>query len=224
MRSHGSLRSAALILVIGIGGPNLAMTAQDDCAAPSWLYPANSPSEQVAAQSPDEQLHLSGSSQAYTYTQLHDLNFAPDWHPDDHAPMPESVSRGRAPMAYACGYCHTPTGQGRPENSQLAGLPAAYITSQVMKFASGARRGAWCGPYRPSDLMLQVAQHATSADVASAAAYFAQQAPRSRVRVVETDRVPRSRVVGLVLQRDRWRRNGTSGHATDGVLSRRGAP
>ena len=37
--------------------------------------------------------------------------------------MPDIVAKGRKPEVIACAYCHTPTGQGRPENS-AAGRPA----------------------------------------------------------------------------------------------------
>lgn len=112
--------------------------------------------------------------------------------------MPAIVTRGRAPEVYACGYCHSPTGQGRPENSALAGLPAAYIEQQVAHFASGARRGARPGDYTPVKLMVQSAAYVSEEEVASAAAYFSQQLLHPRVRVVETARVPRSQVIGLV--------------------------
>jgi cytochrome c553 len=112
--------------------------------------------------------------------------------------MPEIVAKGRRPAVNACGYCHTPGGQGRPENASLAGLPAPYIVQQVTDFKSGARRSACADAYAPTDLMIDVALHATAAEVTSAATYFSQQRPVKRVRVVESDRVPRSHVVGWV--------------------------
>jgi len=63
--------------------------------------------------------------------------------------MPPIVARSRAPEVFACGYCHTPGAQGRPENAALAALPAAYIIAQVEDLRAGARRGAWPGAYRP---------------------------------------------------------------------------
>jgi len=108
------------------------------------------------------------------------------------------VAQGRRPEVYACGYCHTPGGQGRPENASLAGLPAQYILQQVADFKSGSRRSAGPDTFLPFGLMTQVAVHATESEVATAAAYFARQHLRSRVRVIERDRVPRSRVVGWV--------------------------
>jgi cytochrome c553 len=49
--------------------------------------------------------------------------------PDDaEAPDPdEVVSRGGGDGVAACGYCHLPNGQGKPENAGLAGQPFEYI-------------------------------------------------------------------------------------------------
>lgn len=112
--------------------------------------------------------------------------------------MPDIVAKGRKPAVYACGFCHTPGGQGRPENASLAGLPVAYIIQQVADFKTGARRSASPDSYLPTDLMIEVSKHADDAEVATAAEYFSQQRPMTRVRVVERDRVPRSKIVGYV--------------------------
>lgn len=165
-------------------------------AVPAWLYPA--PSAPPAAEDPTRPLHVPDSPLAFTRAQLSDLFAAPDWRPGSHAAMPPIVAHGRAPEVYACGYCHTPTGQGRPENAPLAGLPAPYIARQVADFKSGARRAASRGAYRPSDAMVDVAVHARAEEVASAAEYFAAQTLQPRVRVLERARVPRARVVGFV--------------------------
>ena len=91
--------------------------------------------------------------------------------------MPEIVAKGRRPAVNACGYCHTPGGQGRPENASLAGLPAPYIVQQVADFKSGARRSACPDSYVPTALMIDVATHPTAAEVTSAATCFSQQRP-----------------------------------------------
>jgi cytochrome c553 len=105
--------------------------------------------------------------------------------------MPDIVAHGRKPAVSACGYCHLPDGQGRPENAALAGLPAAYIEAQVADFRSGARRSAWHGTYLPTDLMRASAESATDAEVASAAEYFSGLHLTRRVEVVETTLIPR---------------------------------
>jgi cytochrome c553 len=147
-------------------------------------------------------LHLANSNAAFTEAELHDLFNAPDWRPASHSAMPPIVAHGHAPDAYACGYCHSPSGQGRPENASLAGLPAAYILNQVTDFKTGARKSAWRGSYLPSVLMIHSVMHTTDEDLSAAAEYFAAQVLRPRVRVVERERVPRSRIVGWVYVAD----------------------
>lgn len=168
-------------------------------ATPSWLFPLNPPSAGEKVIHPATPLHLPSSRLEFTEAQLSDLFSAPDWHPETHSSMPHIVQHGRAPGTYACGYCHLPGGEGRPENAALAGLPAAYIVQQVADIKSGARRSAWHGsPFRPVDLMRDVAANAEAADVVAAAEYFAAQTLRPRVTVIERKRIPRLRVMGWV--------------------------
>jgi len=166
---------------------------------PEWLFPLNPPSSGIEA--PYDAItprRVPGSTVTHTDAQLHDLYSAPGWFPQSHSAMPDIVAHGRRPGVYACGYCHTPGGQGRPENASLAGLPAAYIIQQVADFKTGARRSAGPPGFVPANLMVQVAGQATPPEVVSAAHYFSMQRPIARVRVVETDRVPQSRSVGWV--------------------------
>jgi cytochrome c553 len=166
---------------------------------PTWLFPTFPPT--VGAPPPLDAVtpvHVPGSRLSYTEAQLADRFSAPDWFPESHSAMPESVANGRRPAVNACGYCHTPSGQGRPENATLAGLPASYIVEQVADFQSGARRSAYPGRYLPTELMIDLASKATAAEVSAAAEYFSQQRPTRRVHILERRRVPQSHVVGLV--------------------------
>ena len=112
--------------------------AADDGKPPDWAYPVNPPDFKLA---PDDGTprRVPDSSASYTLTQIRDLFFAPDWHPEDHPPMPDIVARGRKPDVMACASCHRTDGSGGPENASLAGLPAAYIVQQVRDMKSGAR-------------------------------------------------------------------------------------
>jgi cytochrome c553 len=160
----------------------------------SWLFPLNPPSDIERVMHPAAAVHLPNSSREFTEAQLTDFFFAPDWHPESHAPMPDIVRIGRAPRTFACGYCHLPRGEGRPENSTLAGLPAAYIVQQVADIKSGARRSAAHGiPFLPIDFMREVAVNAQPADVAAAAEYFAAQTLPPRVTVLQRQRIPKLR-------------------------------
>ena len=163
---------------------------------PAWLYPLNQPvpdGAPAAADAPDGGLvRLADSAQSFTEAQLKDLFYTPDWHPEAHSPMPQIVLRGRAPKVYACGYCHLPDGQGRPENSALAGLPADYIVQQVADMKAGVRYGPIHGgaPW-PVDSMMIVALNASGAEVRAAAEYFSTQLLRPRVTVLERSVIPR---------------------------------
>jgi cytochrome c553 len=181
---------AALVLLC-LSTP--AQAADGGFAVPAWPYPGNPVSPGATAPPPDATttLRLPGSDQSFTLAQVRDLFAPPDWYPNRHPPMPDIVALGRRPAVYACGFCHLPDGQGRPENAALAGLPAPYIEAQVADFRSGARRSAWHGKYLPTDLMRASAESATDAEVASAAEYFSRLRLTRRVEVVESTLIPR---------------------------------
>jgi cytochrome c553 len=171
---------------------------------PAWVFPLNADAATVAAPYDNvKPLHVPNSRVTFTEAALNDLFDAPDWHPASHGAMPSIVAHGRPPDVYACGYCHTPGGQGRPENASLAGLPATYIMNQVADFKSGERKSAWRGPYRPADRMIHAVTYASDEELSAAAEYFSTQTLRRRVVVAERARVPRSRVVGWVYAADK---------------------
>jgi cytochrome c553 len=172
---------------------------------PYWAFAINPPAKDSApAANPDatetsaKPQHVPGSTATFTLTQIADLFSAPDWHPEAHPAMPEIVARGRKPEIYACGYCHLPNGLGRPENSSLAGLPAAYITQQMADFKSGARKSS-ARDDLPVALMISHETQATDAEIAAAANYFAQLKPQRWIRVVEAATVPKTHVAGWML-------------------------
>ena len=177
-------RSAALGVSLTMG-VYLALTgvATPADAVPdwSWLVPFGGP---ASAAKPGEVYRLPGSSQTITYAQLRDLTHAVDWFPNDHPPMPTIVAEGHD-TANACGFCHLPTGNGRPENSALAGLSADYIKRQITAFADGSRRSA-VPDNAPAALMAATARSATAAEVEAAALYFSRLRYVSYVDVVET--------------------------------------
>jgi len=140
----------------------------------------------------EELLEIPDSDQKFTLTRINDKYNAPDWHPADHGPMPDIVAKGRKPKIIACAFCHTPTGQGRPENSALAGLPEAYIKEQLVDFRSGKRGLASPDFYAPFTNMQAVAAAMTDAEIDESAKYFAQQKLRRRHYVVEGVNIPRA--------------------------------
>ena len=164
---------------------------------PPWAYAVNPPGAKPV---PDDgtPLRVPGSAMSFTLTQLRNLFSVPDWHPDDHPAMPNSVARGSRPGVFPCGFCHLPNGLGRPENASLAGLPTEYIVRQVAAFKSGERKSAEPRSL-PINLMVSVAKGTTDEEVRTAAEYFSALPMRQWIRVIETGTVPRTHVAGWML-------------------------
>jgi cytochrome c553 len=167
---------------------------------PPWAFAVDPPppADAPAAQDINAPHHVPGSDAAFSRKQITDLLNVPDWHPSTHPAMAPAVAHGRAPNVYACGYCHLPNGQGRPENSSLAGLPAAYIVQQMADFKSGARKGSE-PRIGPTQRMIALAKGATDEEIAQAADYFSKLQPKPWIRVVETSTVPKTSVSGWML-------------------------
>ena len=110
--------------------------------------------------------------------------------------MPGVIAHGPAalgPLRRGCASCHLPNGKGRPENAPPAGLSAVYIARQLEDFRSGLRASA--DPRKPNtNTMIELAQAMTDAELKTAAQYFASIAFTPWIRVVETEKVPRTRI------------------------------
>ena len=143
---------------------------------------------------------VAGSSAAYSRVDLRDGGNVADWFPDDHPPMSPLMKHGPASLGkntWGCAYCHLPSGNGRPENAPIAGLPVAYFVRQLEDFKNDARASA--DPRKPNTpLMAGLAKAMTEAEMKEAAAYFAAVKWTPSIRVIETDLVPKPRVEGNV--------------------------
>jgi cytochrome c553 len=161
---------------------------------PPWAYPFDPPG--VVAPKDDGTIRrVPDSTAGFTLSQVKNSFLSPDWHPNDHPPMPEIVAHGRKPSVLACGYCHRAEGTGGPENASLAGLPAAYIIQQMADFKSGARSTSV--PLRaPPKNMIALSKFVTDDEIKEAAAYFSSLKLRPIIRVVETDKAPQTYVHG----------------------------
>lgn len=186
--------SAAAVALFCLSAATAVPQAIAQDSPPAWAYPVNPPDFKPA---PDDGTlrRVPDSTLTLTLPQVRDRFFTPDWHPSDHPPMPEVVARGRKPDVSACGFCHRTNGAGGPENANIAGLPVDYIIQQLADFKSGARKSA-VQKRAPTELKARLAQHATDAEIAAAAAYFAAIPTQSWVSIVETDIVPKSFVTG----------------------------
>jgi cytochrome c553 len=163
---------------------------------PPWAYPIQPP----VTPPPDDGVprRVPGSSVALTLTQIRDLYTPPDWHPSDHRAMPGIVGSGRNPGTFACGYCHYPNGQGRPENSSLAGLSARYIVQQMADFKNGLRKSSEPN-MRPPSMMVDNAKNVTDEEAKISAEYFASLKYQPWIKVVEAETVPKTQVAGFML-------------------------
>ena len=168
----------ALALAL-LTGPVLA------AEAPDWAYPITpkpEPKDNVVLK------QMPGSSKQYTQAQIDDGFNPPDWFPDEHPLMPEIVAHGAKPVVRACALCHLPTGNGHPESSSVAGLPAAYLMRQMTEFKNGGRKDG------RAPVMIEIAQAISDADARAASEYFASLKPGVWTKVIETDNVPKSYV------------------------------
>ncbi|MDB5620225.1 c-type cytochrome [Tardiphaga sp.] len=209
MRLKPALESVARLVLV-LGGSLTLLISGNACAqapnvsAPSatpppesilfWAYPWDTTFNPPPAD--DVLQRLPGSAAAYSSVQSRNLFLAPDWHPDDHPPMPEIVALGRKPDVRACGSCHRADGAGGPENASLAGLPAAYMVQQIADFKNGTRK--FSGPPRTAvTLMVAVAKAMTEAESQTAADYFSALTLKKNIKVIESDSVPETYVARL---------------------------
>ena len=141
-----------------------------------------------------------GSRASYSLVDVRDGHNVIDWFPQDHpSPMPPIIKNGPAAgtgnTGRGCGSCHLPNGKGRPENAPPAGLPVAYFMRQLQDFKNGLRRSA--DPRKPNtNTMIELAKVMSDEEMRLSAEYFAAIKWTPWIRVVESDLVPKTRIVG----------------------------
>jgi cytochrome c553 len=208
----------AFIVAVPAAGLNLfSAHAQQRQMPPAWPYaqaqlPPGEIPPQVAAPPPPAVtspatnkpdappaplLQVKGSAVKFTQQQVSNSYAPADWFPDSHPPMPEVVAHGKPGVARACGLCHLPDGRGRPENAPLQGLPSDYIVQQLHDFQQGLRHSA--DPRKANTLEMEnIAKTMSEDEIKEAAKYFSSIKVPKYVRVVETDKVPATRVQGEI--------------------------
>jgi cytochrome c553 len=163
---------------------------------PDWAYAVPTAQNEARAPKDDGTLFtLPGSNGHFTRSQISGANHTPpaDWYPRDHPTMPLLVATGDASRGItACTACHYPNGKGRPQNANIAGLNADYLTRQLRDMRNGTRKSA--EPRKTNAFqMVGFAKAMTAAEMAQAAAYYAALPPTVPIKVVETATVPRMR-------------------------------
>ncbi len=208
VHTQQAVTSAAQPLAAGI---EWAWGYRVGSAIPEHLLPR----PQRLGPTPDTLLRIPGSSVACTVLAIerpgdgnHDgtLDIC-DWYPEDRGllAMPDVVKRGRQIThrdgtwngkegIRACGQCHLPTGAGRSENGQPAGMSRAYILQQLEDFKNGLRDSS--DPKKENARrMTNFAKAMTAEEMAQAADFFAALpyppvGVDQYIKVVETDTVP----------------------------------
>jgi cytochrome c553 len=185
-----------LTLVLCVLGAPAAAPAQALIEELAWAY-AITPGTAPPAPVDDGTRHsLPGSDGRFTLDQIRNRMGPADWYPGDHPTMPPIVAVGReAAGIWACSLCHYPNGKGRPENASVVGLPKAYFIQQMVDFKNGLRVSA--EPRKPNTpLMTGFAVAMTDAEIEAAAEYFSAMRWTPWIEVVETDAVPKTRILG----------------------------
>src|SRR5262245_62822921 len=98
------MKNLAVAAIIGLAAV-LAGGAIGDTtnAPPPWAFAVNPPGGQPP-QDDGTLKHVPNSDAAFTITQIRDLYNVPDWHPDNHPPMPGPVQHGPRQGEVACGF------------------------------------------------------------------------------------------------------------------------
>jgi cytochrome c553 len=198
--ASGTVRILFGLTTLGIvaAGAHAAGGAEE----PLWAYGFNGPPSSqpppapTRAPPPDNKimLHVDGSKLAFTRAQVIDFYGPADWFPEDHPSMPDIVAHGRktaSPPIMACGLCHLPNGNGRPENANLTGLSYEYIVQQMLDFRKGARQSSDKRKTNTA-LMIGFGKNMTDEEVKAAASYFASIPAKPSSKVVESDTAPKT--------------------------------
>ena len=192
--------AGSLTLILGMGAVFVRGGTAMQEPPPYWAYAVNPPDDgKASAGAPDTApRHVPDSDEGFTVAETRDFFNPPDWHAGDHPAMPALVAHGKSPKVFACGYCHLPNGQGRPENASLSGLPEAYIIQQLADFKNGLRKSSE-PRHAPTSAMIANESQVEGKEARAAAEYFAALKPRPWIRVVETATVPKTHVAGWML-------------------------
>jgi cytochrome c553 len=204
-----SIETGTLRVLVGLAAVGIVAAralAAGEAQEPLWAYGFNGPpsSQSLPAPAPgpppDDKimLHVDGSKLAFTRAQIIDFYGPADWFPEDHPSMPDIVAHGRksvSPPIMACGLCHLPNGNGRPENANLTGLTYEYIVQQMLDFRKGSRQSS---DKRKANtgLMIGFGKNMTDEEVKAAAAYFASIPAKQSSKVVESDTAPKTVPIG----------------------------
>lgn len=189
----------------------LKAVARADDVPPPWAYgfkepppppgTAQVPAGRPAPIPPDlKKYGLPGTERTFTRAEITAFFGPADYFPEEHPVPPLIVARGKETTVWSCARCHYYNGQGRPENAGLAGLPVDYFIGQLLAFRHDERNTS--DPrQRNMQLMIGFAKAMTDEEIRAAAEYFGAMTWKPWVRVVESDRAPKTMIAaGMYLQ------------------------
>ena len=176
---------------------------------PPWAYglktPLGSPPSEEPTPTPTDKLAtdngkvitLPGSSVSLTLTQMRSQGTV-DWYPDDHPEMPQIVAEGRKPDVQACTACHYTNGKGDPANATIEALPYDYFVQTLKDFRAGLRKSADPRKINTPN-MIKYAKAMTDDEIEASARYYGAIPLISRIKVIESRTVPKTRLVAAGL-------------------------
>ena len=207
MRNYAWFLVFALFLVCVTGAEPQQQNTPNP-VPPPWAYglktPLGSPASEEPAPTPTDKLmqdngqeiRLAGSSVSSTITQMR-AQGPVDWYPNDHPKMPELVSHGRKGVQ-ACQACHYSNGKGDPANASIQDLPYLYFVQTMEDFKAGLRKSADPRKYNTNN-MIAYAKAMTDDEIKETARYYGSIPFASRVKVIESKTVPKTRLVAAGL-------------------------
>jgi len=209
-RLHAVLSLGWVILAVGsaraAGGPEplwaygfATPPAPDEKPSPQLPQPhLRNPRPDEPAEAQTRIRKVVGSLAAFSEIDIRDGGNVADWFPGDHPPLTRILSNGPARLgrnSWGCAFCHLPTGKGRPENAPVSGQTTAYFLQQLEDFKNGDRTSA--DPRKlNTPLMASLAGAMSEGEMREAAEFFGSMKWTPWIRVVETDLVPTTRIVG----------------------------
>lgn len=152
---------------------------------PAWPYPRGVPDDEEER---GTLFRVPGSRQAFTFTQINKQRATIDWFPDRHPTPPPPVISGKEGAYNACGQCHLIDGGGKPDTSDLRGLPVRYMMQQIADMRDDNRHPSIKGA--PLAKMVEIAKALPLDDARAASEYFHSVTPVKRLRLIEGDVVP----------------------------------
>ena len=164
--------------------------------SPPSEEPTPTPTDKLAVDD-GKAISLPGSPVSLTLTQMRNQGTV-DWYPDDHPKMPEIVAQGRKPDVLACPACHYTNGKGDPANSTIEALPYDYFVQTMKDFRAGLRKSA--DPRKSNTPnMIKYAKAMTDDEIEESAKYYGAIPLISRIKVIESKTVPKTRLVAAGL-------------------------